>query len=180
MPNLSGKAQTPDIAILTQRIKSLLPKGSAWFFADAGEKLLSGFAVTDQQLLIDINTLQNDMLPQTTVSLREEWQKSVSLPDECITILPDDNFEILNRIRARGSESFEDYQAQFPDATIIEVFVNIVDEVETDFELVDDDLWQFTWILQIAAADLNEPEDQFICRVQKEFSAHQQVIIDII
>lgn len=180
MSNLSGNAKIPDIALLTKRIKSLLPKGSAWFFLDIGDKLLRAFSATDQQLLIDINALQNDMLPQTTVDLREEWQKSVSLPDECITILPNDNFEILNRIRARGSESVEDYQAQFPDATIIEVFVNIIDEVETDFELIDDELWQHTWILQIAAVDLNEPQAQFICRVQKEFSAHHQVIIDII
>ena len=206
MSNFAGSAKIPETAVLAQQIKTLLPKGSAWYFLNNGEKLLKAFAATDKQVLVDINTLQNNMLPQSTVALREEWQKSVSLPDECITVLPNDNLEILNRIRARGSESIDDYRKQFPNATIIEIFFPVIDEITVDFELIDDEsitdlvgseldleigfdlidfeikykLWEHSWIFQIHIDDINESQEQFICKLQKEFSAHHNVIIDII
>lgn len=179
------------------RRRKMLPPGQAWAWSVVGDKLLLGFSDEQIRFRQALNSFLLDILPQTTINLLQEWQESVSLPDECSdSLTTNDRDEVLARLRNRGAESVEQYEALFPGSTVVEYFISYVDIMQVDDELVDDFDWQHTWVLEVpeelagltfATVDETQVDDPiedfgtgFTCAANKEFSAHHFVFIEII
>ena len=180
-----------------ERRKRLLPPGQAWAWTKTGDKLLLGFSDEQIRFRQALNDFLIDLLPQSTINLLQEWRESVSLPDECSdSLTTNDREEVLQRLRARGAESVEEYEELFEGSEVIEFFITRVDTAEVDDELIEDDDWQHTWVLSVpeeigglifAIVDETEVDDpiedfsnSFACQALKEFSAHHFVFIEII
>ncbi len=177
-----------------ERRKRLLPPGQAWSWSTIGNNLLVGFGSEQVRFREALNDFLIDILPQSTVNLLQEWLASVSLPDNC-TSSSLSNKDVLEILRASGAESVEEYEALFEGSTVVEKFASYVDQIQTDFELVEDD-WHHTWILEVPEAiggllfaivdefEVDEPIESFAnnfqCKALKEFPAHQKVFIVIV
>ncbi len=192
-------AVVPGKQDFTDRRRRLMPPGKAWAWDQIGEKLLQATAPEQQRFRSSINSLLVDILPQSTINLFEEWKTSVGLPDACSDgNTANDRDELLLRLQARGAESVEEYETLFPGSKVVEYHISYIDEFEIDSELIDDDAWQHTWILQVpqdiaefiwAIVDEFEIDNAiedftvaplFLCRANQEFSAHHFVFIESI
>lgn len=178
-----------------ERRRRFLPPGQAWAWSKVGDKMLVGFGAEQVRLREALNQFLIDILPQSTVNLLQEWLASVSLPDDC-TDSSLSNPDVLEILRASGAESVEEYEALFPGSTVVEKFIARVDIAECDFELVENEDWYHTWILEVPEEiggllfaivdefEVDEPIESFTnnfqCKAQKEFPAHQKVFIVIV
>jgi len=189
------KPTIPTEEQFAQRLKDLFPPGQAWIWSKVGNKLLLGLSKEQVKFRQALNSFLLDINPQTTINLFVEWQQSVSLPDECNdNITSTDRDEILLRLRGRGAESVEEYEALFIGSQVEEFFISRVDEMEVDDELVEDTDWFNTWVLKVPEelagltfmivddSEIDEAIEDFsngfVCIAQKEFPAHQNVFIE--
>jgi len=155
----------------TDQLQQLLPTGMIWDYDP--DTNIDGLILALQERLevaeFDLVDLFNDLMPDSTESFLERWEKQVGLPNECsrfATFTREERGDnVVAQLAATGGQSIEYYlevmaNAGYPDNTIEEFkSLRIGDECD-DFVMGPE--WDFAW--QINIIPQSEIGYQFNCQ----------------